>query len=163
MEANQLSMNEFKDAFLSFKINKIPSYDDINFRVFKKCFRSLCEPLKYLFNLSIEKGVFPDNLKTATVTHICKADDKIDLSNYRPISVLSYFSKFFEQIIYNRLYQYLTENKILYSKQFGFQTGHSTKHTIVQFIDKIFEFVEYNKYTLGDFIDLSNTFDTVDH
>ena len=72
METNELLMNEFKDAFLSFEINKIPSYDDINFRVFKKCFRSLCEPLKYLFNLSIEKRIFPDNLKTATVSHTIK-------------------------------------------------------------------------------------------
>ena len=90
-------------------------------------------------------------------------DDKIDLSNYRPISVLSCFSKILERIMYNRLYQYLTENKILYPKQFGFQTGHSTEHAIVQLVDQILESFEYNKYTLGVFIDLSKAFDTVDH
>ena len=65
--------------------------------------------------------------------------------------------------MYNRLYQYLTENKILYPKQFGFQTEHSTKHAIVQLVDQILESFEYNKYTLGAFIDLSKVFDTVDH
>ena len=50
--------------------------------------------------------------------------------------------------MYNRLYQYLTENKILYPKQFGFQTGHSTEHAIVQLVDQILESFEYNKYTL---------------
>ena len=50
---------------------------------------------------------------------------------YKPISVLSCFSNILERIMYNRLYQYLTENKILYPKQFGFQTGHSTEHAIV--------------------------------
>ena len=103
----------------------------------KKCFSSLCEPLKYLLNLSIEKGIFPDDLKIAKVTPIYKADDKSDLSNYRPISVLSCFSKILERMIYNRLYQYLTENKILYPKQFGFQAGHSTEHAIVQLVDQI--------------------------
>ena len=82
----------------------------------KKCFSNLCEPLKYLFNLSIEKGIFPDDLKIAKVTPIYKADDKSDLSNYRPTSVLSCFSKILERIMYNRLYQYLTEKKILYPK-----------------------------------------------
>ena len=65
--------------------------------------------------------------------------------------------------MYNRLYQDLTENEILYPKQFRFQTGHSTEHAIVQLIDQILESFEYNKYTLGVFIDLSKAFDTVDH
>ena len=50
METKQFSMNELKDAFFSLKINKTPGYDDISFNVLKKCFSSLCEPLKYLRN-----------------------------------------------------------------------------------------------------------------
>ena len=46
--------------------------------------------------------------------------------------------------MYNRLYQYLTESKIPYPKQFGFQTGHSTEHGIVQLVDQILESFEYN-------------------
>ena len=46
--------------------------------------------------------------------------------------------------MYNRLYQYLTENKILYPKHFGFQTKHSTEHAIVQLVDQILESFEYN-------------------
>ena len=69
------------NAFFSLKINKSPSYDDISFIVVKKCFSSLCEPLKYLCNLSIEKGIFPGDLKIAKVTSIYKADDKSNLSN----------------------------------------------------------------------------------
>ena len=57
--------------------------------------------------------------------------------------------------MYNSFYRYLIGYKILYSKQFGFQMGHSTEHAIVQFIDQIPESFEYNKYTLGVFIDLS--------
>ena len=65
--------------------------------------------------------------------------------------------------MYNRLYKYLIENNILYSKQFGFQNGHSTDHAVVQLVDQIIESFENNKYTLGVFIDLSKAFDTVDH
>ena len=70
IETKKFSMNELKDAFFPLKINKSPGYDDISFNVLKKCFRSLCEPLKYLFNLSIEKGIFPDDLKIDEVTPV---------------------------------------------------------------------------------------------
>ena len=55
--------------------------------------------------------------------------DDISFNVVRPISVLSCFSKILERIMYNRLYKYLTDNNILYKKQFGFETGHSTKLT----------------------------------
>ena len=68
-----------------------------------------------------------------------------------------------ERIMYRRLYSYLQENKILYSKQFGFQTGHSTDHVIIQLVEEIYQNFEKNKYTLGVFIDLAKAFDTMDH
>ena len=48
---NSLSIKELKEAFFSFKTNKSPGYDDINFNVVKKCFREINEPLEHLFNL----------------------------------------------------------------------------------------------------------------
>ena len=57
----------------------------------------------------------------------------------------------------------LRGNKILYSKQFGFQTGHSTDHVIIQLVEEIYQNFEKNKYTLGVFIDLAKAFDTMDH
>ena len=123
----------------------------------------MCEPLKHLFNHSIEKDVFPDVLKIARVTPICKGDDSSDVGNYIPISVLPCFSKILEPIMYNRLYKYLIESNILYSKQFDFQNSHSNDHAVIQLVDQIIEPFENNKYTLGVFIDLSKPFDTVDH
>ena len=64
--------------------------------------------------------------------------------------------------MHNRLYKYLIENNILYSKQFDFQNGHSTDHAVLQLVDQITESFENTKYTLGVFIDLSKAFDTVD-
>ena len=100
----------------------------------------LCEPSIYLFQLSLEKGVFPDDLKIGKVTPIYKAGYRIDISNYRPISVLPYFPKILERLMYNRLYKYLKENNILYEKQFGFQSGYSTNDAVVKLIDKTFGF-----------------------
>ena len=58
MEFQPLSINELKNAFFSLTINKSPGHDGVSFNVIKKCFGELCETLKYLFNLSIVKGIF---------------------------------------------------------------------------------------------------------
>ena len=142
MDTKPLSIKELKDAFFSLKINKSSGVDDVSFNIMKKCFGVLCEPLTYLFQPSLEKGVFPDDLKIAKVTPIYKTGDNSDVSNYRPISVLPCFSKVLEHLMYNRLYKYLKENNILYEKQFGFQSGYSTNDAIVQLVDKIFDSFE---------------------
>ena len=158
MESQPLSINELKDAFFSLKINKSPGHDGVSFNVIKKCFGELCEPLKYLFNLSIVKGIFPDDLKIAKVNPIYKADNNSNISNYRSISMLSCFSEMLERIMYNRLQRYLKDQNILYDEQSGFRTGHSTEHAIAQLVAQIYEAFEKSEHTLGVFIDLSKAF-----
>ena len=113
--------------------------------------------------MSLQTAIFPDPLKIAKVTPVFKTGYLKEISNYRPISVLTCFSKILECIMHNRLYSYLVNEKILYSKQFGFQKGHSTEHAIAQLADQIHESFENDSYTLGVFIDLCKTFDTIDH
>ena len=58
MDSKPLLINELKDAFFSLKINKSSGVDDVSFNITRKCFGVLCEPLIYLFQLSLEKGYF---------------------------------------------------------------------------------------------------------
>ena len=120
-------------------------------------------PLKHVFNPSLQQGIFPENLKIAKVFPIYKKDEEFLLTNYRPISVLPCFSKLLEHIMYNRLFKYLSENSILYEKQFGFQTSHSTEHAILLLVNQLYQSFDESKFTLGIFIDLSKAFDTVHH
>ena len=62
--------------------------DEVSFNVIKNCFSELNIPLKYLFEVSLESGIFPDELKIARVIPLFKAGDLANISNYRPISVL---------------------------------------------------------------------------
>ena len=68
-------INELKDALFSLQTNKSLGQDEINFDVIKSCFGSLSKPLLHIFRLSLEEGIFPDDLKTAKVTPIFKAGD----------------------------------------------------------------------------------------
>ena len=120
-------------------------------------------PLLSIFNLSLKEGIFPKTLKYARDVPVFKSGDRSTVSNYRPISILLCLSKLLERIMYNRLYDYLVQNHILYNKQFGFQNGHSTDHAVIQLVDDILKSFDQNLFTLGVFIDLSKAFDTVDH
>ena len=152
-----------KKPFFPLKTNKSPGYDEASSNVIKNCFSELNYHLKYLFGKSIEKEVFPNALKIARVTPLFKDGDPSDISNYRPISIFLCFSKILERIMYRRLYKYLTTEKLLYSKQFGFQTGPSTEHAIIKLVDQIYKSFEKDHYTLSVFIDLSKVLVTVDH
>ena len=75
--------------------------------------------------------------KIAKVIPIFKSGDKSQMDNYRPISLLSSFSKIMEKIIAARLIEFLDNNNILSKWQFGFRTAHSTTHPMVHFLNKI--------------------------
>ena len=63
----------------------------------------------------------------ARVTPAFKMGVKSDLNNYHPISVVPVFSKVFEKSVYDQLYQYLNDAKLLSSCQMG-RWSSATKH-----------------------------------
>ena len=111
----------------------------------------------------MSSGIFPTEMKTACVTPVHKKGNQDDVNNYRPISVLTIFSKIFEKCIYNRLITFLDKHKILINNQFGFRRGHSTSSAILELIDKITEAMNNKEYALTVFIDLTKAFDVIVH
>ena len=83
-----------------------------------------------LINESFFTGIFTDKPKIAKVIALHKKGATDDPSNYRPISLLSVFSKIFEKIMHKRLYNFLELNDVLHPLQFGFRRKHSTQHTL---------------------------------
>jgi hypothetical protein len=137
--------------------------DGISSKIIKEVINEIAIPLCTISDLSLANGQFPNKLKTAKIVPIFKSDDRLNISNYRPISVLPFFSKIFEKLMYNRLLFYLNEHHILVDDQFGFREEHSTYMALLKMIDDITHELDNKNYSLGIFIDLSKAFDTIDH
>ena len=146
-----------------FKDGKSPGHDEINIKVFKKSIYFILEPLCDIFNSSLEQGIFPQSLKIARVVPIFKKGARNVLNNYRPISILSVFSKLLEKLVYNRLLSFITKNNILYQRQFGFRQGFSTYMALLEFTNKISQAFENREFLVGVFLDLSKAFDCINH
>ena len=125
---------------------------------------SICPTLTKLFNGCYAVNYFPEELKVAKVIPLYKNKGDIEtISNYRPISMLSTFSKLFEKLIHKRLSDYFTSNNIINNSQYGFRAGHSTLHALINATENIYKSLDNNLHTLGIFIDFSKAFDTVNH
>ena len=143
--------------------NSSAGWDELPTFVAKKCISGYIEPLTYLINTSFTEGIFPKELKLARVVPIFKIGDKTELTNYRPISVLSFFSKVFEKIMYTHLLDFIEQNKIIYKHQYGFRQKHSTQHAIITLVDRITNSLDKGDIVISIFLDLKKASNTVDH
>jgi hypothetical protein len=115
--------------------------------------------LVYIINRSLITGIFPDRLKFAVIIPIFKKGDKNHFKNYRPISLLTSFSKIFDV----RLYNHLVKNNILANEQFGFRTNLSINNAAYTLSDQILTALNNGNNVGGKFCDLEKAFDCVNH
>ena len=143
--------------------NKSSGPSDIPIKILKIAAPIIIPQLVSIFNLSFKNGVFPDLMKLAKVIPIFKSGSKLLVTNYRPISLLSVFSKIFEKLAHQQLYDFLESQSVIYESQFGFQKGRSTLHSLIEIVENIRDCLEKRNYGCGIFIDLKKAFDTVNH
>jgi len=97
-------------------------------------------------------GVFPTWLKFSQTIPLLKKGKKSEISNYRPISLLTYFSKIFEKVIFNRLHNNVNKNNILAHEQYGFRNNSSTEAASYNLINNIFDALKNKTHCWGDFL-----------
>ena len=124
---------------------------------------SIVKPLTYIVNLSIESGVFPDDLKRAKIVPIYKKKAKTEPGNYRPVSVLSIMSKVMERVICEQLNDFIEKHDYLYELQSGFRSSYSTDSCLIHLSDHILKQQDKGQYTGMVILDLQKAFDTVNH
>ena len=121
------------------------------------------ETLANVVNTSFNEGVFPRSLKNARVIPIYKEGSKTEVSNYRPISLLSAFSKIYEKLMHSRVLEFLDSNNALFENQYGFRPGRSCEHALLNAKNTILHSLNKREIAMLLCIDYSKAFDVLEH
>jgi Notch-like protein len=89
------STYEIEKIIKSLKTKNTAGYNEISNQILKLSVPFITSLLTYICNAVLSTGVFPDKLKYDIVKPVFKKGNKQEISNYRPISLLTSFSKIF--------------------------------------------------------------------
>ena len=137
--------------------------DGLCLKIVKKIAVNISVPLAHIFNLSLDKGIFPTNLKLSRIVPVYKSGDPKICDNYRPIALVNTLSKILEKIVSLKLTNHLQINELLYKHQYGFQRGLSTEHNLMHVVNYISQSLNNGNYCIGIFLDLKKAFDVCSH
>lgn len=153
--------DEVYTTLMNLKSNSASGWDNIPTKFLKYTSMIVVPIITHLANQCFTKGIFPALLKEAIITPVHKGGDRDDISNYRPISVLTCLSKIIEKLINTRLLNYLAKFNILSDSQFGFRRNKSTEDAVSSLSSLIAEHLDRGEKCLTVFLDLKKAFDTV--
>ena len=139
-----VSTQEVTEIIKSLKWKNSHGYDEIPIKILKISLPFIISPLTYICNKSLSTGTFPARLKFSQINPIFKKGNKAEISNYRPISLLTSFSKVFEKVIYKRLYNHVNRNNILAKEQYGFKNNSSAEIASYNLINNILKALNGN-------------------
>ena len=111
----------------------------------------------------MSQGIFPDDWKTARVAPVYYSGLTDDQSNYRPISILPIAARLFGTLVFDQMYSYLIDNKLLYSKQLDFRSMYSVLTCLLKCTNDWYLNLDKGHFTSVAFIDLKKAFNTVNH
>ena len=142
------------------QINK--SHSNNTYGLNYDCFKTIIlYNTQYFVNL-IKEGVFPEILKNSKIIPILKnKSNKQGLNNYRPITITPIFSKIIEKLAHNQIYNFLDENKLINTNQYGFLKNKSTNSCLDMFKYNIVKNLELKNFYISIFFDLSKAFDCI--
>ena len=144
---------------------KFCDLDPIPTKLLLNCLPELLPLISFIVNESLSKGVFPQQLKEALVRPSLKKPslDSEYLSNYRPISNLSFLSKIIEKCVSLQLVKFLEDNNLLSKFQSGYRKHHSCETATTRIHNDILVTIDKRSKVVLLLLDLSAAFDTVNH
>ena len=156
-----LTSKEVESVLKSLPVGKAVGPDGISNQVLKELSREISPALCGFFNKSLYTGIVPDSFKQAYVSPVHKGGDPSEISNYRPISLLSKLDKAFERLIFKYVYNHFLENNILTSFQSGFRRKDYIVNQLSYPYNTFCQALDAGKEVRAIFCDISKAFDLV--
>ena len=145
--------------------NKYCSTDILPTAFIKNCVDILAPTFTVIINKSLSSGCVPAAYKSAVVKPAIKKFnlDQQELKNYRPVSNLPFPAKLLEKVVYSRLVEHLSANKLLSKSQSAYRSKHSTETLLLRLSNDILSSLDKGNATILVSLDISAAFDTVNH
>jgi hypothetical protein len=162
------TLNETLRALLSIDSNKPCGPDMVPPRVYKEHAESLAPIITWMFTNVILTGNFPARWGKSFVTPVYKNKGTThDMTNYRPITIISAISKVFEKILTQQLVTHLEKHSVLSDNQYGFRKHRSTQFAVLHVTELVRQTLNKSKpckpHVSALMLDLSKAFDCVNH
>ncbi len=159
----KIRLRDVKKKLTQLKIKKATGPDGIPARVLRECAVALSRPLARLYNLSMKRGIVPNDWKCANVVPVYKSGDRSDPNNYRPISLLSIIGKVMESIVNDNVKKHLFGANLITKHQYGFRPKHSTFDHLTSATQTWENALNNGEEVRVAALDISRAFDTVWH
>ena len=156
----EISDEEIKLAAYILRNGKSPAFDSISNEMLQCLLQARPDILKTIFNAILRNPRVIDKWSISMINPIHKAGSKMDPDNYRGISLISCFAKFFSAVLNTRLTQYALDKNIFTRSQLGFMAGCRTADALLV-LNNLIEFYckNNNRYIYGCFVDFKKVFD----
>ena len=139
---------EIHSIILNIK-DSAPGHDGLSVKVINPVIETVLPPLTFITNLSFTEGFFPHELKIAQVLPLYKNNDPMLFNNYRPISILPFFSKLFERLMYNRLIDFIEKLRKLPRATTNVQKNKSYVGLFISYVGLFISYVGLIKSYVG--------------
>ena len=134
---------------------------DIPVKIIKKFANEFIDEFTDIQKKVIQESTFPDSLKFADVAPLHKKGSKFLKENYRSVSKLSAFSKVYERVIFDQLYDFVGPK--LSPLLSGFRKGYSTQHALLHMLHSWHRDLDKGQFVAAVLMDLSKAFDCMNH
>ncbi|KAK4317989.1 hypothetical protein Pmani_010946 [Petrolisthes manimaculis] len=158
-----LSEAEVRASLSALEEVKAVGPDGVSPRVLRRCSKELTSPLTKLFRAILHHNQWPRLWKTSHVVPVHKKGSRSEVTNYRPVSLLSVISKVLEGIITQRLTTHLEEQYLLSERQFGFRKGRSAADLNLLLVNEWSDALDQGRPTAVLALDIVGAFDRVWH
>ena len=126
IDSVEVLVSEVCDLLRDLDSRKACGPDLLPARLLKEGAEEISSSLCKIFNLSLSKGVLPQDWTSAHIVPVHKKNDRSNPSNYRPISLTSIVIKVLEKLVHRKVASALESHGLLSDFQHGFRAGRST-------------------------------------